>query len=85
MPCCLTAAETGEYRNRQRQSGGKNCDEARDDTPQALDAVWEEEQVNSLLTKAAVIQQSLLISVACRCRRAAISEYHHRRTALMQS
>ncbi|VTQ22635.1 respiratory nitrate reductase 1 subunit delta [Escherichia coli] len=42
----------------------KIADEARDDTPQALDAVWEEEQVNSLLTKAAVIQQSLRISVA---------------------
>ncbi|STI76312.1 respiratory nitrate reductase 1 subunit delta [Escherichia coli] len=43
----------------------KIADEARDDTPQALDAVWEEEQgLNSLLTKAAVIQQSLLISVA---------------------
>ena len=32
--------------------------------PQALDAVWEEEQVKFLLTKAAVIQQSLRISVA---------------------
>ncbi len=47
-----------------RQSGGKIADEARDDTPQALDAVWEEEQVKFFAEKAAVIQQSLLISVA---------------------
>ncbi len=42
----------------------KIADEARDDTPQALDAVWEEEQVKFFAEKAAVIQQSLLISVA---------------------
>ena len=41
----------GEYRNRQRQSGGKIADEARDDTPQALDAVWEEEQVKFFADK----------------------------------
>jgi nitrate reductase delta subunit len=40
-----TAAEAGQRRGRQPKVAEKIADEARDDTPQALDAVWEEEQV----------------------------------------
>ncbi len=40
----------------------KIADEARDDTPQALDAVWEEEQVNSLPTRAVASRTSPLTS-----------------------
>ncbi|EHC79852.1 Respiratory nitrate reductase gamma chain [Salmonella enterica subsp. enterica serovar Montevideo str. S5-403] len=74
----------------------KIANEARDDTPQALDAVWEEEQVKffadqgcgeSEISRSGVwrVGDGDLRSPAsfCRCRGAAISEYHHRRTALM--
>ncbi len=63
----------------------KIADEARDDTPQALDAVWEEEQVKFFADNGHGDSDNRRLSTSlCRCRRAAISEYHHRRTALMQ-
>jgi hypothetical protein len=41
----------------------KIADEARDDTPQALDAVWEEEQVKFFADQAAASLKSPLTSV----------------------
>ncbi|MGA4816656.1 hypothetical protein ACPA9J_23935 [Pseudomonas aeruginosa] len=41
----------------------KIADEARDDTPQALDAVWEEEQVKFFADRAAASRKFPLTSV----------------------
>lgn len=61
----------------------KIANEARDDTPQALDAVWEEEQVKFFADQGVASRNLRSPASFCRGRGAAISEYHHRRTALM--
>ncbi|VEB84178.1 respiratory nitrate reductase 1 subunit gamma [Citrobacter koseri] len=62
----------------------KIADEVRDDTPQALDAVWEEEQVK-FFAEQGLWRVGDFRSPASFCRgcRSAIFEYHHRRTAIM--